>query len=445
MHIRYRLRRCCGVSPHTSLSHSLGARVAWLRVASQSHFGFLGCSCFSVRVGKEPAWHRLLRRKRQRARTVVRLGAHTTLGKRRRRSIRVALAWLQSHHSWDHSAVPWPIRKKIAMTWYCQVCQVQNGQKYDTCRGCKAHWSQVWSAPVKRRSRSKSAKAKKKETAKSQDAEQWQVFPDRVPWIPSTPATRTALKASDTPLGGKQKELGSSQAITLPSAPTKEEVLTEDDKKKLTHLRALKSMEVDFPEMLESQLVMLEEKERISLNSKALTHGHLNKLTKLKAQIAAQSKKITTLDQEWGAFVQHTMENIKHHSEMYQQCRGELLELYNLRLEEMRQMKQELTMASRSLLDNQLEEPEVQETINVEDQMTALKETMAALGTVTSVVDLMEDDEILEVPASQEDDVATGNKDAKMLVKPAFRGAASPQKVAQLHLKAKKDKDKTEK
>ena len=86
-------------------------------------------------------------------------------------------------------------------------------------------------APTKRRSRSKSASAKKKEAAKRQDAEQWQVFPDKVPWIPTTPASRTAVKASDTPLGGKQKEPGVSQAISLPSAAQKEGVMTEDDKK----------------------------------------------------------------------------------------------------------------------------------------------------------------------------------------------------------------------
>ena len=98
--------------------------------------------------------------------------------------------------------------------------------------------------------------------------------------------------------------------------------------------------------------------------------------------------------------MQNTLEKIKHHWELYQQCRGEMLELYNTRLEEMRQMKHELNLASRSLLDQQLEEPPIPETINVDEQMSVLKDTMATLGTVADVVELMDEEDVVEIPGS---------------------------------------------
>ena len=203
---------------------------------------------------------------------------------------------------------------------------------------------------------------------------------------------------------------------------------------------------MEFPEALEAQLVLLEEKEKISLSSKALSHGHLNKLTKLKAQTAAQAQKIATLDHGVGRRLCRTRwEKIKHPSELYQQCRGEMLELYNTRLEEMRQMKHDLNLASRSLLDQQLEEPPIPETINVDEQMSVLKEPMANFGNSGGCGRVDGEEDVVEIPGSQEEETATGSRDAKTATKAAFRGAASPQKVAQLHLKTKKDKDKVEK
>ena len=81
----------------------------------------------------------------------------------------------------------------------------------------------------------------------------------------------------------------------------------------------------------------------------------------------------------------------------------------------------------------------------MDEQMSVLKDTMATLGAVAEVVELMDEEDVVEIPGSQEEETATGSRDAKTATKAAFRGAASPQKVAQLHLKAKKDKDKVEK
>ena len=153
--------------PLTPLSDSLGGRVC-LRVASSLLLASGLCKITRL-VRKEQSWHRLLRRKRQQARDLIRRCSSLTLGRKRRKKLRKALDKLQWHHAWRFQDISLRIRDKIKMTWYCQVCKVQNGQKFDTCRGCQGHWSTVWKEPVKnRRSRSKSKAAKQAEQQEQQ-------------------------------------------------------------------------------------------------------------------------------------------------------------------------------------------------------------------------------------------------------------------------------------
>ena len=70
--------------------------------------------------------------------------------------------------------------------------------------------------------------------------------------------------------------------------------------------------------------------------------------------------------------------------------------------------------------------------------MAAIQASIATQGTVAPIVDLVDDD-VMEISASQEEGTQVEGKDSKGAAKTAFRGAASPQKVAQLHLKTKKD------
>ena len=65
---------------------------------------------------------------------------------------------------------------------------------------------------------------------------------------------------------------------------------------------------------------------------------------------------------------------------------------------------------------------------------------LSQAGQVAPMVDLVEDDvEDLDMPDSQEVEFVPGTKKANRAV---FKGASSPQKVAYLHLKSKKEKDK---
>ena len=298
----------------------------------------------------------------------------------------------------------------------------------------------------KRRSRSKSRSAKAQVSEdKKETEEEWQMFTNKVPWVTSTPATRHASKKADTPLTVTGRDTSSSQQSPLiPSTHMAEEhklePLTDEEVKTLSHLRGLRDMKIALTGELGLQLEMLEAKERDSMSSKALSHGHLNRLNKLKSQLTAQAKKISNLDQEWSNFVQTTMKKIAMHSDLYQQCRADLMEQYNQRLEELRRLRAELSQASQSLLDQQPGEPQILETVGIAAQMEIMQTALSQAGQVTPMVDLVEDDEEdLEMQDSQEVQFVPGTKKPN---RTTFKGASSPQKVAQLHLKGKKDKEK---
>ena len=208
------------------------------------------------------------------------------------------------------------------MTWYCRACEQNNPPKLAWRQGCQQHWSAVWTAPKgKRRSRSKSRSANAQASDDMQEAEEdWQMFTNKVPWVTSTPTTRHASKKADTPLTVPSREAGlSQQSPLIPSALMAEEhklePLTEEEAKTLSHLRGLRDMKIALTGELGLQLEMLEAKERDSMSSKALSHGHLNRLNKIKSQLTAQAKKISNLDQEWSNFVQSTMKKIALHSD----------------------------------------------------------------------------------------------------------------------------------
>ena len=271
------------------------------------------------------------------------------------------------------------------------------------------------------------------------------MFTNKVPWVTSTPTTRHAWKKADTPLTVPSREAGlSQQSPLIPSALMAEEhklePLTKEEAKTLSHLRGLRDMKIALTGELGLQLEMLEAKERDSMSSKALSHGHLNRLNKIKSQLTAQAKKISNLDQEWSNFVQSTMKKIALHSDLYQQCRADLMELYNQRLEDLRRLRAELSQASQSLLDQQPREPQVLEPVGIAAQMEIMQTALSQAGQVTPMVDLVEDDEEdLEMQDNQDVEVLLGTKKSNRTV---FKGASSPQKVANLHLKGKKDKEK---
>lgn len=272
------------------------------------------------------------------------------------------------------------------------------------------------------------------------------MFTNKVPWVTSTPASRQNTKKMDFPVNMPSNEgMVSLQPPLLPSlASTGEssvEPLTEQETKLLAHLRGLRGMNVALTGELSKQMDMLESREKEVASNKALSHGHLNRHNKVKAQVAAQVKKISSLDTEWGNFVQTTMQKITMHAEMYQKCRSDLLEVYNQRLEELRRLRAELQLASHSLLEENQGEPERLEPTGISEQMEAMQAALAQAGNVAPVVTIMDDEEIEDLDMGEQTEMRMAS-DSKAMGKAHFKGAASPQKVANLHLKAKREKPK---
>ena len=269
--------------------------------------------------------------------------------------------------------------------------------------------------------------------------DEWSIFPDKVPWIPSTPSTRTAKKndqAEETVAKNEQMQ----QGPQLASNQLSEATLSPAEEKKLEHMRGLQEMGVDLPEQMQQQLETLVAKQQATLANRSLTHSHLNRLNRLKAQVTAAAKKLTELDAEWKSFMGVTLQKVKQHSEMYQQCRGDLLENYNAKVEELRRHKQEINAASQSLLGQQWSEPETIQQPPIAEQLDQLRE-IVDVEALEDHVDLtadMEDEETEDAIPSQMSG-KTNNRPLK-----GFRAAQSPTKVATQHLK-QKVKEKEEK
>ena len=370
------------------------------------------------------------------------------------------MSFLYGHHSFNFKELPPLIQLVSSMTWHCFTCKVNNTPKMTHCRVCQAHWSVVWSAP--RRSRSKSSKKRSqdaqdyKSTEKvSQEAGAWAVFPDKLPWISSTPATRANNRKVEVGIS-VEKPLGMPPQPILPPAPSVEAPvgLTAEEERMLQHLKGIQSMDMELTESMARKLEELSMREAKVQSNKTLTHGHLNKLNKLKSQVAAAAQKIKDLDGEWTAFVNNTINKVRHHGEMFQNCRADLMETYNAKIQELAAVKQEMTKASQSMLGPQWTEPIIPEAPDLERHFTMLQETLQTEGHAGQIdlTEEMEDEELLEEEGHDKD---SHGKSIPKAMRP-FRGSSSPTKVATHHLKVKaqdvkdakenrKDRDKEDK
>ena len=147
------------------------------------HLALLCCIVETRSSIPEPTWHRLVRKKRQKARALLRRIRGVRCGRRKAKRIAKAVTLLRNHHSWNPNdfLVPLWNRSTRKMTWMCGTCQLQNDSSREYCRGCNQFWSLVWHQS-KRKTRSKSRKDKpikpkeQKEAGQTKDRT-WQFFP----------------------------------------------------------------------------------------------------------------------------------------------------------------------------------------------------------------------------------------------------------------------------
>ena len=101
-------------------------------------------------------------------------------------------------------------------------------------------------------------------------------------------------------------------------------------------------MGMSLHDHLEQQKEELLVRQQNATVAKSITHGHINKLNKLKSQVSTAGRKVQQPDKEWEAFVDATIQKIRQHAQLFQQCRADLMEAYNNELGELTALKQEM-------------------------------------------------------------------------------------------------------
>eukprot|EP00435_Cladocopium_sp_Y103_P059211 s338_g21.t1 len=276
---------------------------------------------------------------------------------------------------------------------------------------------------------------------KSDQAEvpDWSIFPREAPWIPTTPAARSARKV-ETADGPGVKELQNAQPVVPPTSAQGEITLTAEEEKMLEHLVGVQKMGMELTDSMTRQLESLKSRQAVA-SVKPLTHGHLNRLNKVKSQVNAAGKKIVDLDKEWASFMETTMNKVREHAALYQGRRSDLLETYNTKLADLNALKQEMSEASRTMLGQPLMEIEIPEQPDLAEQMQAMQEVIDVESQV-GAVDLTEDMEEDEM----ENDQPSALRKMATKAEKSFRASSSPLKVANQTLKIKaKEKEKEDK
>eukprot|EP00438_Fugacium_kawagutii_P027790 Skav220645 [mRNA] locus=scaffold112:662698:664366:+ [translate_table: standard] len=422
----------------------VAATSACSRGCSPSRFALLPLGSSSL-VNLEPSWHRRKRQVRQRLRAWLRIASGLTIGKRRRRRIRIVVGRLQAHHAWHPLDLPRALRRAVIMGWQCKECNTQNAHNAESCHICKKHWTEAWQGRRQNRPKSRSQnrpkKAKKDKSEEKQSktaaemkgksaAEEWSIFPSQVPWVTSTPSTRVVnVKESET-----DQPLPPQPNLPVPPLPmtVNQHALSPDEAKLMQHLQGVKEFG-ELPPQMAEQLETLEQRHQESLNSKALTHAHLNKLHRVRNQSTQLANKIRALDEEWKKFLAESTARLTQHGQMFQAHRGELVQQYMSKIQELNAVKAEVTTASQSLMSQMppIESPpELVDTAPELQGFQAMAQSLAVQE--EGLVELSDGDDELRDATMEE---PTKERPRRPIVARPFKAGTSPQKVNQHQLK----------
>ena len=395
----------------------------------------------------EQWWHRKLRKFRSLARVGLRSDLWKTWPKQK---LIKAFRVLQQHHG---SRLPKRflsvMSQRIAnlqtsSMWTCRFCQLKHTCAQTHCESCNRHWKQADAASgprsQSRRSRrpTKSTNESKKpieqqsmDTARNGRAAtaEEDVFSSKLPWVTNSPHARAP------PGEGKSSTVEENTAMPVPpeakTAPAPTQAGEEDVANLHQHLKGLKAASGALPVELEEKLVQCEDK----LRERTLSHGHLNRLGKLNKQMKSLMVKIQSMDEGWQKFAKQVADKFEEHRKMFHSSR-ELL--YLVKAQELQQAKQEVQLASQHLFAEvpAVPPPGTEEETAMMMQQALQEDAMFGEAQFDEYQDgshpiTVEDDELMEEATH-----------AKSLTKSAVhpftrRVAASPTKVAQLHLKAK--------
>ena len=314
---------------------------------------------------------------------------------------------------------------------------IQNSDKLQECRQCGQKWNRVWEPP-KRRARSTSKAKAKIEKAKEKSKEEpieeeLTMFSERVPWIASTPKTRLPATKQDldaAEVSSKENTAAANQEVVDPPG------LSQSEKNVLAHLRGLQGHGIELTEQMKEQMTKLEEKEASMQGEVTLSHGHINRYHKLKAQAASTAKRIKDLDAEWLGFLGRVQMKLGRHASLYQKARGDLLEQYNMKMTDLQKIKSEVSAASLTMIANDIAEETLQESVDAAKALETLQQAMQDGAQVFSISD-DEMEEEMETNGEKKTPGDASRSRGRNAMQP-FRAAGSPSKVSTNHLKPKK-------
>eukprot|EP00438_Fugacium_kawagutii_P002554 Skav219500 [mRNA] locus=scaffold937:322651:323907:+ [translate_table: standard] len=217
--------------------------------------------------------------------------------------------------------------------------------------------------------------------------------------------------------------------------------LSADELKLMTNLQGVKNYS-PLPDELAQQLESLETRHQESLNAKALSHGHLNRLHKIRKQAGSLVKEIQAVDQDWRQFVAEAYSRLGQHASMYQEHRASLMEQLAAKNVELNAIKEEVSSASRTLMEQSAFPQDNIENVDIAADLSNFQATAGQMGLVSGPTIELSDLEDEDMTSQQEHGPGKGPR--RVALRP-FRNAGSPGKVAHTHLKPKENKENKEK
>lgn len=268
------------------------------------------------------------------------------------------------------------------------------------------------------------------------------VFSDTLPWVTSTPSSRSNPRLVTEASQAELPLLPPPAPVVPPPGPPNaaEVTMSSEETKRLACLKNLRDLGVDLPESLQQLAMSLEEKAKANTVT-TISHSQITRLSRLRTQVSTISNKISAMDQQWSSFLNTVLNRVREHSEQYQACRADLIASLTAKSEELKAVKQSISQASRDLT---LPEFEDLPPVDAPEFASMMQELLHFHAPVPPHVELLDDDndeEVEEVDDAGMEEPEEEEKNANVRLRPtphtSFRASPSPMRVANQNLKNK--------
>ena len=354
------------------------------------------------------------------------------IGRKSARYRRLAV-FLDKHHGSSTPSFFQTLTEMTSRSWECAYCKIMTNGNAAWCRSCGGHWTDVtWKGEVARgrrrtrRSKSRLEVSQGKQLKGQQDplapfsgGRQGEVG-GITPWTATTPQSRV-VKLEVGAIG--QSALPPSPVLPLPPTKIEKEAAPSSATPAVagvaesarTHLEALKkAMGNSLPEEIESQLKVAIDKTN---SARAITHGHLHRVTNAQKSLEKSKQAVKDLDAQWKAFTSNFQERWTRESQAYGAKRSAAMEQVSKARARLAEAQEALQKAATVPVTPEMEEEELM----TEEQLQTLMESQCPVepeGGMQSVSDA-EDQSLADIapPTSK-------------ALRPFAQGSSSPKRRA---------------